>query len=227
MRVPQTTKPQTTKLKTTSTETANSTPKPGRPRSFCDQAALEAAMRVFWEKGYEGTSLTDLTEAMGINRPSLYAAFGDKEALFLKAIEQYTNGPASYLRQALAEPTAYRVIEALLRGSVKLLGDPHNPRGCLSVQGGLACGAAAEPVKQALVAWRKHGEAEMVKRFRRARAEGDLPAELDPHDLARYIATVLNGLSIQAANGATKAEMTRVVELTLRSLPTQNLSKTV
>jgi AcrR family transcriptional regulator len=225
MRVPQTTKPRSTN-QTTSTETTSPTAKLGRPRSFCEQTALEAAMRVFWEKGYEGTSLTDLTEAMGINRPSLYAAFGDKEALFLKAMEQYTSGPASYLRAALAEPTAHRVIEALLRGSVHQLGDPQNPRGCLFVQGGLACGTAAEPAKQALVAWRKQGEAEMVKRFKRARAEGDLPAELDPHDLARYVATVRNGLSIQAANGATKAEMTRVVELTLSSLPTQRPSKT-
>ena len=178
-------------------------------------------MRVFWEKGYEGTSLTDLTEAMGINRPSLYAAFGDKEALFLKAMEQYSNGPASYLRAALEEPTAYAVVEALLRGAVKLLGDPRNPRGCFSVQGGMACGTDAQPVKDALVAWRRHGEAEMLKRFKRARGEGDLPKEIDPHDLARYVATLLNGLGIQAANGATKAEMTRVVEMALRSLPTK------
>jgi AcrR family transcriptional regulator len=200
-------------------ETTIASAKLGRPRAFSEEAALEAAMRVFWEKGYEGASLTDLTEAMGINRPSLYATFGDKEALFLRAIEQYANGPAHYLRAALQESTAYAVIEALLRGAVKLLADPRNPRGCLSVQGGLACSTAAEPIKEALIAWRKKGEAEILKRLKRARTEGDLPAELDPHDLARYIATVLNGLGIQAANGATKAEMTRVVEMALRTLP--------
>jgi AcrR family transcriptional regulator len=200
-------------------ETTLTSAKLGRPRAFSEEAALDAAMRVFWEKGYEGASLTDLTQAMGINRPSLYATFGDKEALFLRAMEQYTNGPGHYLRAALEEVTAYAVIEALLRGAVKLLADPRNPRGCLSVQGGLACGTAAEPIKEALVAWRKKGEAEIVKRFKRARTEGDLSAELDPHDLARYIATVLNGLGIQAANGATKAEMTRVVEMALRTLP--------
>jgi AcrR family transcriptional regulator len=200
-------------------ETTLTSAKLGRPRAFSEKAALEAAMRVFWEKGYEGASLTDLTEAMGINRPSLYATFGDKEALFLRAMEQYTNGPAHYLRAALEEVTAYAAIEALLRGAVKLLADPRNPRGCLSVQGGIACSAAAEPIRQALIIWRKKGEAEIVKRLKRARAEGDLPADLDPHDLARYIATVLNGLGIQAANGATKAEMTRVVEMALRALP--------
>jgi AcrR family transcriptional regulator len=200
-------------------ETTLASAKLGRPRAFSEEAALDAAMRVFWEKGYEGASLTDLTEAMGISRPSLYATFGDKEALFLRAMEQYTNGPGDYLRAALEEVTAYAVIEALLRGAVRLLADPHNPRGCLSVQGGIACSTAAEPIRQALIAWRKKGEAEILKRLKRARAEGDLPAELDPNDLARYIATVLNGLGIQAASGATKAEMTRVVEMALRTLP--------
>jgi AcrR family transcriptional regulator len=203
-------------------ETTIASAKLGRPRSFSEEAALDAAMRVFWEKGYEGASVADLTEAMGINRPSLYATFGDKQALFLRAMEQYANGPAHYLRAALDQRSAHGVIEALLHGAVKLLADPRNPRGCLSVQGGTACGTAAEPIKQALIAWRKKGEAEIVKRFKRARAEGDLPAELDPQDLARYLAAVLNGLGIQAANGATKAEMTRVVEMALRALPKAN-----
>jgi AcrR family transcriptional regulator len=200
-------------------ETTLTSAKLGRPRAFSEEAALDAAMRVFWDKGYEGASLTDLTQAMGINRPSLYATFGDKEALFLRAMEQYTNGPGHYLWAALEEPTAYAVIEALLRGTVKLLADPRNPRGCFSVQGAIACSTAAAPIKDALITLRKRGEAEIVKRLKRARTEGDLPAELDPQDLARYIATVLNGLAIQAANGATKAEMTRVVEMALRTLP--------
>jgi AcrR family transcriptional regulator len=193
--------------------------KMGRPRCFCEETALEAAMRVFWAKGYEGASLTDLTEAMGINRPSLYAAFGDKEALFRRALECYAEGPGAYLRMALAEPTARRVVEALLQGAVNLLGDPRNPRGCLSVQGALACGVQAEPAKNALLKWRKQGQAELQKRFKRARTEGDLAKDVDAGDLARYVVTVLNGLGVQAASGASKAEMMRVADMTLRTLP--------
>src|SRR6202000_934506 len=111
----------------------------GRPRDFDPDQALEPAMEVFWEKGYEGASLSDLTEAMGINRPSLYAAFGDKEALFRRVMERYAEGAASYLHRAREEPTAGGVLEGLLRGAVKLLADPRNPRGCLSLQGGMAC----------------------------------------------------------------------------------------
>jgi AcrR family transcriptional regulator len=199
-----------------STQTAA---KMGRPRGFAEDAALEAAMRVFWEKGYEGATLADLTEAMGINRSSLYASFGDKDALFRMAIARYAEGPAAYLKKALQEPTARAVVEALLRGSLELLTDASHPRGCLSVQGALACGSDAEPVKQAMIEWRKQGESGIQKRLQRARAEGDLAKDVNPGDLARYISTVITGLGVQAANGSTKAEMARVVALALRSMP--------
>jgi AcrR family transcriptional regulator len=193
--------------------------KMGRPRGFTEDAALDAAMRVFWEKGYEGATLADLTEAMGINRSSLYASFGDKEALFRIAIARYAEGPAAYLKRALQEPTVRAVVEALLRGALELLTDPSHPRGCLSVQGALACGSDAEPVKQAMIESRKRGEFELQKRLQRARTEGDLTKDVNPGDLARYISTVLTGLGVQAANGSTRPEMTRVVDLALRSMP--------
>jgi AcrR family transcriptional regulator len=199
--------------------TTMTTAKAGRPRCFCEDTALDAAMRVFWEKGYEGASLTELTEAMGINRPSLYAAFGDKAALFQRAMERYVAGPAGYVQKALAETTAREVVEALLRGAVEMLGDPGNPRGCMSVQGALACGVDSEPVKEMLVEWRRQGEAAIQKRMKRAAAEGDLPKGVDAKDLGRYVSTVLTGLGVQAASGASKAEMSRVVEMALRTLP--------
>jgi AcrR family transcriptional regulator len=193
--------------------------KMGRPRGFAEKEALEAAMRVFWEKGYEGSTLGDLTEAMGINRSSMYATFGDKEALFRLVIARYAEGPASYVREALEQPTVRAVIEALLRGALELLTDPSHPRGCLSVQGALACSSNAEPMKQAMIEWRKQGEADIQKRLQRARREGDLAKDVDPGDLARYISTVLTGLGVQAANGSTRAEMTRLVDMVLRSMP--------
>jgi AcrR family transcriptional regulator len=201
----------------TMTETA--TVKLGRPRGFCEDTALEAAMRVFWEKGYEGTSLTDLTEAMRINRASLYSSFGDKETLFRRALARYGEGPAAYLKVALQEPTARRVVEALLKGVVDLLGNPKNPRGCLSTQGALATGLGAEPIKNALIEWRKGAEAEIQRRFKRARTEGDLPEDINAGDLTRYLSSVVYGLGIMAANGDTKADLNRVVAMTLRTLP--------
>jgi AcrR family transcriptional regulator len=191
----------------------------GRPRSFAKNEALEAAMRLFWEKGYEGSTLADLTEAMGINRSSMYATFGDKQALFRLAIARYADGPAAYVREALEQPTVRAVVKALLRGALELLTDPSHPRGCLSLQGALACGSPAEPMKHAMIEWRKQGEAEIQKRLQRARKEGDLAKDVDPGDLARYISTVVTGLGIQSANGATRAEMTRLVDMVLRSMP--------
>lgn len=191
----------------------------GRPRAFDPHVALEKAMRVFWEKGYEGTSLTDLTDAMGINRPSLYAAFGNKEELFLKVLDRYGSGPASYALKALKEPTARAVIEKLLRASVDLLSDPATPRGCMAVQSVLCSSDAAATVREAARCSRTAMEAKMRERFDQARKEGDLPATVEPEDLARYVAMLLNGLSVQATNGASQAEMKQTVEFILKALP--------
>ena len=171
----------------------------GTPAGFDIDQALDRALRVFWRKGYEGTTLPDLTAAMGINRPSLYAAFGNKEALFRKALEGYAAGPVSHVLEALTESTARAVVERLFHSAIKMLTDPGNPRGCLSVQGALACGDANESVRRRLAALRTAGETAIRKRFERARAEGDLPADSQPADLARYVATVTQGMAVQAA----------------------------
>jgi AcrR family transcriptional regulator len=193
---------------------------PGRPRCFDVDKALDRALDVFWRKGYEGATLPDLTRAMGINRPSLYAAFGNKEALFKKAIDRYAEGPACHVKEALAEPTVARVVERLLRGTVDLVTDRRSPHGCFMVQGALACGDSADPVRRELVKRRTAGEAALRERFERAITEGDLPPSSDPAALAGYVFTICHGLAVQAAGGATRAELTRIAEMAIRSCST-------
>jgi AcrR family transcriptional regulator len=189
----------------------------GRPRAFDVDQALNRAMQVFWRKGYLGTSLSDLTDAMGINRPSLYAAFGNKESLFRKALDQYAKGPSSYLREALREPTACAVVEKLLHGVVDMLTDPGTPTTCLWVHGALSCGD--DPLREEFAAQRAAGLAELRKRFKRAVADGDLPPDSDADTLARYVQTVNFGLTVQASTGAKRKELLGVVEIALKAWP--------
>ena len=165
----------------------------GRPREFDPDAALDRAMEVFWRHGYEGTSIADLTAAMGINRPSLYAAFGDKKELFRKCLDRYASGPAGYVREALQEPTCRAAVEALLRGSVERLTAPDTPPGCMAVSGALACGEESDCVKAELADRRRAAVDALQKRFEAGRTAGELPTETDCAALALYVATVLHG----------------------------------
>ena len=191
----------------------------GRPRSFETGAALDAAMKVFWCKGYEGASLSDLTRAMGINRPSLYAAFGDKESLFRKVLDRYDSGPAAYVREALNQPTARAVVERLMEGAADLGTASSNPPGCLLVQAALACGDGAKAIRDDLILRRDAGEKAVRQRLKRAQAEGDLPQDANSADLARYVVTVIQGIAVQAASGAARNELGRVIENALRAWP--------
>jgi AcrR family transcriptional regulator len=191
----------------------------GRPREFDLDQALNSALMVFWRKGYEGTSMADLTTAIGVNRPSLYAAFGNKESLFRKALDRYSEGPADYFRKSLAAPTARAAAERLLKETVRRLTDPGNPPGCLMVQGALTCGKEADSIRKELISRRGISEAAIRQRFSRAKSEGDLPASASAADLARYISTVIHGLSVQAAGGAKRAELRRVAETAMRAFP--------
>ncbi|GAA1827105.1 TetR/AcrR family transcriptional regulator [Pseudonocardia ailaonensis] len=191
----------------------------GRPRGFDADEALERAMLLFWEQGYEGTSLTDLTAAMGITRTSMYAAFGNKEELFRKALRRYTEGPAAYAARALAEPTARGVATTFLRGAVEASSRPAYPAGCLAVQGSLAAGDGGRIARDALLAWRDEGWLRLRDRFGQAVDEGDLPGDTDPALLARYVMTVANGVAVQAVGGAGRAELQQVADAALRNWP--------
>jgi AcrR family transcriptional regulator len=189
----------------------------GRPRSFDKNQALDRALAVFWSRGYEGTSMADLTQAMGINRPSLYAAFGDKQALFRAAVERYADGPGSFLGRSLAEPSAADAIRRLLFDAADELTMPGRPSGCLAVQGALSCGEDGVPAREVLAAKRAASEAAIRDRLSRAADEGDLPPETDADTLARYLATVFQGMAVQAASGATRDDLVGVARLALRA----------
>ena len=191
----------------------------GRPRAFDPDAALERAMHVFWAKGYEGASLSDLTRAMRINRPSLYAAFGNKEQLFRKVLDRYMDGPLAYFGNALAAPKARDVIEQIFFGAARMAGDPQNPAGCLVVQGALACGDAARSVRKEIGARRAAAKAALRRRFQRAKREGDLPPNADPAELSHYVMTVLHGMAVQGSDGANQDQLRRIAQIALRAWP--------
>jgi AcrR family transcriptional regulator len=191
----------------------------GRPREFDVEKALDLALQVFWRKGYEGASMADLTETMGITKPSLYSAFGNKEELFRKALDRYVDGPGGYFQVALAKPTARAVVEHLLYESAAAVTDPNHPPGCLAVQGALSCGDAAESIKQELMSRRAKGEQDLRQRFERAIAEGDLPERSDAADLAAYLSAILQGMAVQAAGGTAREQLRKIAEMALRTWP--------
>lgn len=191
----------------------------GRPRAFHMDQALDQALHVFWEKGYAGTTITELTEAMGINPPSLYAAFGNKEKLFKKALDRYEGLRDQILEEAFAAPTAREAVTRLLEGTAERLSDKCNPRGCLMVQGALSGGEECEAVKRDLASRRARVEALIRKRLRRAKREGDLPSDADAAALARFVATVMHGMAVQAAGGVAPKELRAIVNTALRAWP--------
>jgi AcrR family transcriptional regulator len=191
----------------------------GRHREFDVEKVLDAALCVFWRKGYEGTSYTDLTEATGVERPALYSAFGNKEALFRQALARYDERYLDYIPEALQLPTSRQVAAHILHNAVDLNTRYPDHTGCLGVNGAVAGSDDAEPVRQALIDFRAAGQARMRERFERAKAEGDLPASVNPDVLAAFLLAVTHGMAVQAKAGFSRKMLEAVAEQALSMWP--------
>lgn len=175
-------------------------------------------MLLFWERGYEGTSMADLTQAMGLNPSSIYAVFGDKHVLFSLAVKRYMESRAQYATKALEEPTLKRVIRALFSNTVEFLTTPGHPATCMTLAGAMGCGADAAPARELMTEIRKQNEFAVRERLLDARKSGELPKGINVDDYTRYLSSILAGLSIQAANGSSKEELKRTAQMALRHL---------
>jgi len=175
-------------------------------------------MLLFWQRGYEGTSMADLTRAMGLNPSSIYAAFGDKHALFLLAVKRYMESRALYATKALEEPTLEKVVCALFDSTIAFLTTPGHPPSCMTLAGAVGCSVDAAPAREIMTEIRRQNEAAMKERFLQARKSGELSRDVNVDDYTRYLSSILAGLSIQAANGSTKTELKRTARMALRHL---------
>jgi len=191
----------------------------GRPRAFDKGKALDTALELFWRHGYEGTSISLLAERIGINVPSLYAAFGNKESLFLRAIERYSELNGRIYHESFKKKTAREVALAILTGEAELVTQRGRPDGCLMVQGALATSPESEKISEMMAGMRGMAEKWMAERFERAKEENDLPADADPKSLASYIMTLNSGLAVQAKSGVGKKQLLKVVEIAMRNWP--------
>jgi AcrR family transcriptional regulator len=187
----------------------------GRPRGFDVEAAVDTALGLFIEKGYEGATFGELTDAMGINPPSLYAAFGNKEGLFLCVVEAYSDRVTASMASALDRPTAYESLAALLHSAANSYTDPSRPPGCLYVQGGLAASDRAQAVQAELAKRRAHNTGLIRERLERATLEGDITVAGDPARISNYVSTITNGMAVLAADGATRNQLHDTAETAL------------
>lgn len=191
----------------------------GRPRGFVPDQVLEIVMTLFWEHGYDGVSISDLTDATGINRRSLYATFGSKEQLFCKAVDRYLAGPGGFFAAAMAQPKARDIAYMMVHGAADAYTDPASPRGCLLVQGALASGEDAAPVRADLAHRRAASVKLLAQRLAIVQQHGELPSA-DPLIIARWIYAICQGISVQACSGATREELHAVADHALKAWPT-------
>ena len=191
----------------------------GRPRNFDTAKALDTALELFWKHGYEGTSIAMLAEAIGINVPSLYAAFGNKESLFLQSVERYGEQNGVLYHKAFQKKTAREVARAILDGEVELVTRFGTPDGCLMVQGALVTSPESEKIRKLMADLRGTAEQWMADRFQQSIDEGDLPPDADPAALACYLMTLNSGLAVQAKSGIKKKQLLEVVDIAMANWP--------
>lgn len=191
----------------------------GRPRSHDPEVALNAAMLTFWTQGYEGTAMSGLTKAMGMSAPSIYAAFGDKETLFKRAVERYMAGPGAYMRAALDQSTAEALARTFLNSAVEAVAGDHTPHGCLVVQSALAVNPRSASVREYLTGLREDGVKSLADRLRSFSGPGGLPPGSDSLALARLLVTVVQGLAVQAASGVPRETLHTVADQMLTHWP--------
>lgn len=192
----------------------------GRHREYDVDKVLDAALCVFWSKGYEGASYADLTAAAGVERPALYSAFGNKEALFRRALERYSELYMEHIPEALQLPTSREVAAHLLYSSVELNTRFPEHKGCLGINGSVAGSDESESVRQALIDFRAGGEMQLRERFERAKAENDLPATASPDVLAAFVMAMLHGMAVQAKAGFSRDKLMAVAEQAVSTWPT-------
>jgi AcrR family transcriptional regulator len=199
---------------------ASEKPRGGRPRTFEPERALDAAMRLFWEHGYEATSLAMLREAMGLTPPQIYSAFTDKETLFRLALARYHETELSFAIDALAAPVSTReAVGQLLTGAAEFYASPGKPGGCLFVSAALAVSPQAQSVADELKRYRKATEAAIAARLARGQAAGDFPAELSVPRWAKYLTGIMHGMSIHARDGASVEELCALAQTALAGWP--------
>jgi AcrR family transcriptional regulator len=208
----------TTKRQSASEPPAAPPGRRGRPRNFDRTDALIAAMELFWEQGYEGTSMNDLTAAMGIGVKSLYSTFGSKEQLFREAVDYYNDPQRAPTTRALQDqPTVRQAVEATLRDNARLYTAESTPRGCMVVLAGITYTPSDAPIRDLLADLRDRDRQTLRERLERAIIDGELPSHVDGQALTGFVITILHGLSIQARDGASTGDLESVVDCAMEA----------
>jgi len=176
-------------------------------------------MELFWAHGYEGTSYDDLTRATGVQRPGLYAAFGNKEQLFRRVLTRYNEQHMRHIREALHQPTSRQMAECVLRGAVELGTRYPAHRGCLGINGALACSEGAGAIRELLVDFRAQGETALRERLEHFQEQQDLPGSANCAGLAAYLMAVIHGMAVQAKAGFSRDVLDSVVAQALAGWP--------